>query len=389
MFYLIIIFLIIAVALSVMPLLRLFYDITINKAGKPAQIEYLIKNSDSSNESNSIDELSDSNFTSNSSSGFQRPIAVVTGSNVGIGLETARSLWLRGYIVIMACRSIDRAQEARDFILDQWKRDMKKDQLTHLNPDNLIIMKLDLGDLDSVKEFSDTFRNRFNYVTVIVSNAGLISSIGKETKQGFEMTYGVCYLGHQLLFELLIPLMKKTENSLTPRIVILTSVMQKKNPVEYNKIYFKERMRISTWPDKLGRGIPATSSQYSFVKLLNLMQMKILHERFHHKGILVNAVHPGIVKSDISREYTNSFIRWIMSCIFLTAEQGCQTSVHVASAQRLEEENLSGHYWANCKIDKALHPFSEDSAMKRLLWNETMDQLKDYLPLNMEQIEIE
>merc|ERR1711862_576892 len=107
-----------------------------------------------------------------------RPVAIVTGSNTGIGFETASSLVEKGYDVILACRSRSKGEEAADKINDRFKH------IKISNDDNkvevgkaIFFYPLDLSDLESVKSFVKMFINDpiFSYkgLNILVNNAGI------------------------------------------------------------------------------------------------------------------------------------------------------------------------------------------------------------------------
>ena len=117
---------------------------------------------------------------------------IVTGANSGIGLETTRQLVTQGGHVVLACRRTDAGEEvARSF-----------SGLTGSHE----VMRLDLADLQSVRDFVAEFSSDHDRLDGLACNAGLVS-MGKDpeyTKDGLEKTIGVSYFGHFLLTELLL-----------------------------------------------------------------------------------------------------------------------------------------------------------------------------------------
>ena len=117
--------------------------------------------------------------------------AVVTGANSGLGLETTRELARKGARVVMACRSRDRAERARD--------DVRRDV-----PDaDLSVELLDLASLDSVGAFAERFGD--GRLDVLYCNAGIMAIPRSETDDGFETQFGVNVLGHFALAGRLLP----------------------------------------------------------------------------------------------------------------------------------------------------------------------------------------
>ena len=142
-------------------------------------------------------------------------IYIVTGANSGVGLETTRQLIKQGGHVVMACRRMEAAQkEAISFIDLKGSHD---------------IIRCDLADLESVREFSKTFLKKYHRLDGLMCNAGMVVMENdiQYTNDGFEKTFGVNFLGHFLLTELLLDVLIKTEGS---RYGILSSVVHAGSP---------------------------------------------------------------------------------------------------------------------------------------------------------------
>ena len=114
-------------------------------------------------------------------------IAIVTGANSGIGYETARALAHKGARVILACRNEERGREAVRRIETE-------------NPIGAVEFKfLDLADLDSVTVLAKNLRFEIGQLNLLINNAGVMLPPESKTKQGFELQFGVNYIGHFLL----------------------------------------------------------------------------------------------------------------------------------------------------------------------------------------------
>ena len=133
---------------------------------------------------------------------------IVTGANTGIGYETALALYLAGANVIVACRDKDKAKKAIAKMEDQ------------KGACSLEIGILDLSSLDSVRQFSETFIQQHKQLHVLVNNAGVAMPPASKTSEGYELQFGVNFLGHFLLTGLLYPLLQATQGS---RIVTVSS----------------------------------------------------------------------------------------------------------------------------------------------------------------------
>ncbi|KAF5899008.1 retinol dehydrogenase 12-like isoform X2, partial [Clarias magur] len=116
---------------------------------------------------------------------------------------------LTGARIIMACRDIIKAEEARrEIVAESGNQDV-------------IIRKLDLADISSIREFAEVINNEEKQLHILINNAGVMICPYSKTADGFEMQFGVNHLGHFLLTFLLTDLLKR---SAPARIIILSSM---------------------------------------------------------------------------------------------------------------------------------------------------------------------
>ncbi|CAH8821808.1 unnamed protein product [Trichobilharzia szidati] len=236
-------------------------------------------------------------------------LAIVTGSSAGIGLITAGELARRGAKVIMACRNLSKAEGVRKQLLEKYGVNNPdsvnidiacKDVTQSLSPiknDQLIIEQLDLASLDSVRQFADRINSKYTELDILINNAGLIVGKYEKTVDGFEMTIGVNRLGHFLLTELLLPLLKRSAPS---RII----------NVSYMAHY---AVRLSKPDLQLPEGEYSELKAYSQSKLANAMHAVELSERLQNSGVTVVSLHPGAVKTEIQ-----SCVKGFFSKMFVT-----------------------------------------------------------------------
>src|SRR3954470_15902443 len=135
-------------------------------------------------------------------------VAVVTGANGGLGLETSRALAAAGAHVVMAARNQAKAAEAVD--------DIRRGSADA----SLEVVELDLGSLASVREAADKIAASHPTIDILVNNAGVMGIPEKRTADGFEMQFGVDHLGHWALTALLMPALLRADAT---RIVTVTS----------------------------------------------------------------------------------------------------------------------------------------------------------------------
>lgn len=243
-------------------------------------------------------------------------IAVVTGSNTGIGLQTAKMLADGGAKVILACRSVERARDAAKYASSNGAKDVD-------------VMALDLSDAASVQDFAAKFAKKYKKLDILVNNAGLNAGAGyrgpKVTKQGYDICMGTNYLGHFMLTSLLLPQLLASEDA---RVVALSSVT---TWFASNKYHFYTK------------GASKTKGNYGSSKLACLAMTVELQRRldaaYPDNKIICAAADPGFVYSDIWRDY-NAVLRTVAKILALTPAQGAMTSVNAASLPSIKKASL-------------------------------------------------
>ena len=204
-------------------------------------------------------------------------VAVITGANGGLGLETAEALAVAGAHVVMAVRNQEKAAAARDRILAT-------------RPDaSLELVSLDLGNQTSVKEAAAKIAADHPAIDLLVNNAGLMAMPERQTDDGFEMQFGVNHLGHWTFTAGLLPcLLRADAQGREPRVVTVTSVarfmttgLDPRNP--------HLRGKYSAW------------GAYGQAKLSNYVFGLGLQRAFDDAGVGVQSLvaHPGLSHTDL------------------------------------------------------------------------------------------
>ncbi|MEA4914324.1 MAG: SDR family NAD(P)-dependent oxidoreductase [Christensenella sp.] len=271
-------------------------------------------------------------------------IVIVTGANSGIGKATARQLADLGATVVLACRCKERAEAALC-------------ELNCVEGRCFDLLPLDLADLESVRAFAVAFAAKYDHLDALINNAGILGRRRVETKQGFEMSFGVNYLGAFLLTMLLLPLLEKSEQG---RIVMMTSVAHAWGTVRFDDLNYT-------------RGYNRFAA-YGHSKLCNLLFTRALAQKLRARGsrVTINAVHPGICATDIVVNRANDRFRWVASAMklfFLTSDEGAKTSVYLASDPALSQ--TSGEYFYRCKIEPSSEA-SKNLASANRLYNASL-----------------
>lgn len=242
----------------------------------------------------------------------QGRIALITGANSGLGLETARALKRCGATVVLACRSPRKAERA------------KQELLQERDGGAVDLVDLDLADLTSVQQAVATVGERYGCLDLLINNAGVMAPPRRTTAQGHELQFGVNHLGHMALTQALLPLL---QNRPDPRVVTVTSGAQ----------YFgKIRWDDPSWSKSYDR-----YGAYGQSKLANVMFALELDARLREQGSPIRslAAHPGIARTDLQptaiASVGNRFealVYRLMDPLFQSAGMGALPQLHAATA---------------------------------------------------------
>ena len=208
----------------------------------------------------------------NSITGVQEVKILITGANTGIGFATAEQLVKQGQHVILACRNLQKAQDAQN-------------KLRALDKGQVDLISLDLNSLELTRKAADEIADRYGNLDVLINNAGLFAKTKQLTADGFEQQFGVNYLGHFLLTQKLLPVLQKAPKA---RIVHLASIAHWAGSIKPNKFR--------------AEGFYNPLFYYGQSKLANLLFSNALAEQMANSTITNNALHPGGVASDIYRD---------------------------------------------------------------------------------------
>lgn len=191
-------------------------------------------------------------------------VVVITGANAGIGKETAIDLSKRGGKIYIACRDMKRGQDA----LEEIK--------VKSGCDNIHFLQLDLASMQSIREFSRKFHELEPRLDILINNAGIMACSKAKTVDGFELQLGTNHLGHFLLTNLLLDLVKAASPS---RIVVVSSVLHRIGTI--NKSDLMHDSNYWKW------------LVYGQSKLANILFAKELSKKLAGSNVTVNSLHPG------------------------------------------------------------------------------------------------
>ncbi len=218
-------------------------------------------------------------------------VAVVTGANRGLGLESTKALARKGATVVMACRNLQKAETARAEVLRE------------VEGANLGVMQLDNASLASVRAFAHAFKAKYGRLDILVNNAGVSTTRYELTSDGFEKMFGVNHLGHFALTGWLLEVLKATAGA---RVVTASSYGHRVGKMDFDNLQYEG-----------GEGF-APLPAYGRSKLANLLFSYELQRRIGAAGInaLAVAAHPGGAKTNLARDKDDLQLRlasWFMN----------------------------------------------------------------------------
>jgi protochlorophyllide reductase len=248
-------------------------------------------------------------------------IALVTGANSGLGLESARALLANGATVVLACRSLAKAEQARQELVAAGSAGSPDDRIE--------LLELDLADLQSVARAADQVAARHSRLDVLLNNAGVMAPPRTLTRQGFELQFGVNHLGHFALTQRLLPLLLA---SASPRVVQVTSGAQYFGQLDFEDL--QGERRYDRW------------KAYGQSKLANVVFAQELQRRYPQ--LRSAAAHPGLARTNLqptsvaaNGSQLERLAYRFMGPLFQSAAQGALPQLFAATAPEAEP---GGHY---------------------------------------------
>ncbi|XP_026953128.1 retinol dehydrogenase 13 isoform X2 [Sagmatias obliquidens] len=296
---------------------------------------------------------------------------IVTGANTGIGKQTALELARRGGTIILACRDLEKCEAAA--------KEIRGETLNH----RVNARHLDLASLRSIREFAAKIIEAGCIITpitegeteshicphpclpeeervhILINNAAVMRCPHWTTEDGFEMQLGVNYLGHFLLTNLLLDKLKASAPS---RVINLSSLAHVAGHIDFEDLNWEKRKYD-------------TKAAYCQSKLAVVLFTKELSRRLQGTGVTVNALHPGVARTELGRHtgmHSSTFSSFTLGPIFWllvkSPQLAAQPSTYLAVAEELE--GVSGKYFEGLK-EKAPAPEAEDEEVAGRLWAES------------------
>jgi NAD(P)-dependent dehydrogenase (short-subunit alcohol dehydrogenase family) len=286
---------------------------------------------------------------------------LVTGVSAGLGVETARALAARGAQVVGAARDLSKAKAATEQVRSQAARG-----------GSLQLVQLDLASLESVRHCADGLLAAGKPFDVIIANAGVMACPKGTTVDGFETQLGTNHLGHFVLVNRIASLLRQGS-----RLVNLSSAGHRYADVDLDDPNFE-------------RSPYAEFIAYGRSKTANVLFAVEFDRRHRARGVRATAVHPGGIRTELSRHMTPGAREKLIAEInasqpkgappfsYKSIPQGAATSVWAACVG--DAEAIGGRYCEDCQVAEVasvpglragVQPYALDPERAQALWKKS------------------
>ena len=270
-------------------------------------------------------------------------VVIVTGSSSGIGFEASRVLANKNAKVIIAVRNLEKGNNAKLKIKNE-----------NSNAD-IEIMKLDLADLKSVKQFADYFKANFERLDILINNAGVMVPPYSKTKDGFELQMGTNHFGHFALTLQLLDLIKNTPNA---RIVNVSSTAHKAGNINFDDLNWENR-KYSAW------------KAYGDSKIANLYFTQELGRKLSGTQTKVTSAHPGWTATDLQRN--SGIFKFLNNFFAMKPEQGTLPTLRAATDEKVSSGDYFGpNGWLEMRgypVKVGMKELAKNKKIAKKLWN--------------------
>jgi NAD(P)-dependent dehydrogenase (short-subunit alcohol dehydrogenase family) len=290
---------------------------------------------------------------------------LVTGVSAGLGVETARALAAHGADVIGAARDLSKAQAATEQVREQ-----------AASGGSLELIQLDLASLDSVRRCADGLLAASKSFDLIIANAGVMACPKGTTADGFETQFGTNHLGHFVLVNRIASLLKAGS-----RLVNLASAGHRYADVDLEDPNFEH----TPYEEFIAYGRSKTA---------NVLFAVEFDRRHKTRGVRATAVHPGGIRTELSRHLTPDVLQKLIAEInasqpkgaapfsYKSIPQGAATSVWAACVA--DADTIGGRYCEDCHVAEivttpglrgGVQPYALDPQRAQALWQKSEEMV--------------
>lgn len=260
---------------------------------------------------------------------MKNKIVLVTGSTDGIGKQTALELAKKDAYVLIHGKDSKRCHKTVDEIA-------AKSGNNKLQP-----FVADLSSLKQVKRLAQQINQQYQYLDVLINNAGVYEKSYRESEDGLEMTFAVNHMAPFVLTLLLLDIIKQSPQG---RIINVSSMSHYNSPgIDFDDLNLKKNYN----------GYKA----YCQSKLCNIFFTYELAARLKETTITANCLHPGVIDTKL--------LRSTLGMGGASLAEGAKTSVYLAAAPELE--SVTGKYFSDCNESESSN-YSHNLETRKKLW---------------------
>ena len=261
-------------------------------------------------------------------------VCLVTGANRGLGKATAAALARRDVQVIMACRDQALGNIARADIVSATANNKAE------------VMLLDLSSQESIRKFVGEYNNRFDRLDVLINVAGVYQTKRVLTGDGLEAMFAINHLGPFLLTQLLLD---KLKASAPARVLLVTAPST--SSLNFEDLQASQKFN--------------SFQAFGASKMANLLYTYDLARKLEGSGITVNAIHPGLMKTDLMKE-SPPLMRWFLHMISRPPGKAAANLANLALSS--EAAGATGKLFTDHKIIES-NAHSHDPEIQNRLWD--------------------
>jgi len=269
-------------------------------------------------------------------------VVLITGATSGMGKVTARALATYGATVVIHGRDEEKAKETVEAIKEETK-----------NPAIYYIIK-DFEKLGDVRLLAREFQRQFHRLDVLVNNVGAVFSKRQESVDGIELTLQVNYLGHFLLTNLLLDMLKASAPS---RIVNISSGVHERGHIDFEDLQMNRKY--------------SGQKAYASSKLAQVLFTYELAKRLEGSAVTCNASNPGLAKTHLGYDagLLTSLSKRFVDIFGKSAEKAAETTIYLATSP--EVERVSGKYFEE-KQEAESSEMSYNASAAQRLWDASL-----------------
>ncbi|WP_026262074.1 oxidoreductase [Spirosoma panaciterrae] len=284
---------------------------------------------------------------------------IITGGNTGIGYETALALVKAGAAVTLACRDLEKADKAAEAIRQQTERGSVETAV------------LDLVSLKSVQQFAEQFNKTNSKLDVLINNAGVMYCPELKTEEGFELQFGVNFIGHFALTGYLYPLLRATLGS---RVVTVSSMAYLRGQINFDNLHSEQSYDAAR--------------EYSQSKLADILLSRELDRRSKQAGdsVLSVAAQPGANSTELSRHMNQEDFAAAVQRVGALMEpwQGALPSLYAATMPDVQGDDFYSPHedggYRGYPVKFAYADNAQDEATAARLWDLAQQTTGIYFP---------